>query len=617
MGLTSSLNTALFGLTYNQKQLDVTAANVANAGTVGYSSKTVAANVFFDNGGNVSGILAADVRRVVDEGIQSAYFESLSGTEYAKRKSDYTARLDDLFGTLADSSGLNTLVTDFANALSGLVNDPDGSAAQQDVLAKADALARQLNRSYTAVDDLRREVDSAMAVEAQNVNNLLANIQEIDSKILVAKTAGASTADMEDQRDRLVEQLSGYIDVEVSDGPEGTLRITTHDGHQLYNNNTTSKVSFTQSNKLLPGQAGNAITVQTPGGTTFDLVKASDSGSLVALSELRDDILVDAQTQLDTIAAELSLALSNVTVESQAAAAGGETGFDLDVSRLQSGNTVSLQYVDSAGATQNVTFVAVEDPALLPLANTDTARSDDTVYGIDISSGTPATYVTQMIAALAATDLNVSDDGSGNLRVLGDVATTTVVNSLTADVTVTASSDQGLGLAVFVDTSNGTKRFTDALEDGGQRVGYAASIAVNPDLVSDTSKLVIYQTTPSQNSDNDPERPQYLLDALNNRNRVFDPDAEIGTTGSPYQGSVLEYVNEIVAYQGKQAADAKTDSDSRTTLTTNLAIRYEESYSVDVDAELAFMIELQNAYSANARVMQTVRDLFDVLLNTV
>jgi len=617
VGLTSSLNTALFGLTYNQKQLDVTAANVANAGTVGYSTKTVAANVFFDNGGNVSGILAADVRRVVDEGIQSAYFDSLSGTEYSKRMSDYTARLDDLFGTLSDTSGLNTLMTDFANALSGLVNDPDGTAAQQEVLSKADALARQLNRSYTAVEDLRREVDSAMAVEAKNVNNLLANIQEVDSKILVAKTAGASSADMEDQRDRLVEQLSGYIDVEVSDGPQGTLKITTHDGHQLYDNNTVSQISFIPSNKLKPGEAGNAITVETPGGTKFDLVKASDSGSLVALSELRDDILVDAQTQLDTIAAEVSLALSNVSVASQAAAAGGETGFDLDVSRLKAGNTVSLQYVDSGGNTQNVTFVAVEDAALLPLANTETSRPDDTVYGIDISSGTSATYVTQMIAALAATDLNVSDDGSGNLRVLGDVATTTVVNSLSADVTVTASSDQGLGLAMFVDTSNGTELFSDALEDGGQRVGYAGSIAINPDLLSDSSKLVIHTTTPAQNSENDPERPQHLLDALNNRSRYFDPEAEIGTSGDPYQGSVLDYVNEIVAYQGKQADDAKTDNASRTTLTTNLAIRYEESYSVDVDAELAFMIELQNAYSANARVMQTVRDLFDVLMNTV
>ncbi|MEP2725561.1 flagellar basal body protein, partial [Roseibium sp.] len=38
MGLTSALNTALFGLTYNQKQIDVTASNIANADTAGYST---------------------------------------------------------------------------------------------------------------------------------------------------------------------------------------------------------------------------------------------------------------------------------------------------------------------------------------------------------------------------------------------------------------------------------------------------------------------------------------------------------------------------------------------------------------------------------------------------
>lgn len=39
MGLTSALNTAVFGITYNQRQLDVTASNIANADTAGYSKK--------------------------------------------------------------------------------------------------------------------------------------------------------------------------------------------------------------------------------------------------------------------------------------------------------------------------------------------------------------------------------------------------------------------------------------------------------------------------------------------------------------------------------------------------------------------------------------------------
>ena len=53
MGLTSALNTAVFGITFNQRQMDVTAANIANADTAGYSKKTVSANAYFDGDGNV------------------------------------------------------------------------------------------------------------------------------------------------------------------------------------------------------------------------------------------------------------------------------------------------------------------------------------------------------------------------------------------------------------------------------------------------------------------------------------------------------------------------------------------------------------------------------------
>jgi flagellar hook-associated protein 1 FlgK len=48
MGLTSALNTAVFGISFNQRQIDVTASNIANADTAGYSKKTVSANAYFD-----------------------------------------------------------------------------------------------------------------------------------------------------------------------------------------------------------------------------------------------------------------------------------------------------------------------------------------------------------------------------------------------------------------------------------------------------------------------------------------------------------------------------------------------------------------------------------------
>ncbi|WP_428642270.1 flagellar hook-associated protein FlgK [Roseibium sp.] len=616
MGLTSALNTAVFGITYNQRQLDVTASNIANADTAGYSKKTISANAFFDGNGNVAGIEATEVRRIINEQIQADYFNSLADTSYAKQIADFTGRLDDLFGTIG-GNGLSALAGQLSSSLQTLMNDPGNYSAQADVVAVADALARELNGSYARITDLRQEADNALAQQTESVNRLLSSIEDIDGAIRDASQAGVSTAEMEDERDRLIEQLSGYLDVEVSKSGDGTLFIQTANGQQLYSDNRASTLSFETSHSLQPGQTGNTVVVRTPGGTTYDLLDASKSGLMVATAELRDDILPEAQRQLDTIAAEISLAFSNVTIAGSAATVGLDSGFDLDISGLQSGNTISLQYTDTSGVPQTVTLVAVDDPSLLPLGNSATANPNDTVLGVDISSGSTATYITNITAALAGTGLQVSNDGSGNLRILGDNTAPTSVEGLSANVTVTANTDQGLGLAIFVDQRAGTDLFTDALEGGGQRLGYASGIRVNPDLLADSALLVNYQTTPEPNTTNDPARAEYLANALNASGTYFDPASGIGSSSTPFRGSVLDFVNHTVAFQGNQANDAATYSKSKDTMTMNLAIRYEETYAVDLDAELAFMVQLENAYAANARVMQTIKELFDELLSIV
>ncbi|MEH0069598.1 flagellar basal body rod C-terminal domain-containing protein [Pannonibacter sp. Pt2-lr] len=259
----------------------------------------------------------------------------------------------------------------------------------------------------------------------------------------------------------------------------------------------------------------------------------------------------------------------------------------------------------------------MKDPALLPLAANTTADPADTVFGIDISSGNPATYITQMIAALGATDLDVANNGSDQLRILGDTATNTSVTALKANITATGSSNEGLGLAVFTDGRAGEALYTGALESGGQKVGYARSIMLNSTLPKDSSKLVIYQTTPVSNSDKDSSRPQFLVDAMSKTNFSFSASTGLGTEGDPFRGSVMDFVNQVVAYQGEQAQTDKQAAASYTALTQHLAIRHEQEYSVDVDAELGFLIQLQNAYTSNARVMQAAREMFETLLNSI
>ena len=79
-----------------------------------------------------------------------------------------------------------------------------------------------------------------------------------------------------------------------------------------------------------------------PNGGDVDLIasNAIRSGEIAAYLEMRDQVLVQAQTQLDEIAAAMARALSDRTVDGTAVTSGAQSGFDVDLGSLLDGNTV-------------------------------------------------------------------------------------------------------------------------------------------------------------------------------------------------------------------------------------------------------------------------------------
>ena len=134
MGLSSALNTALIGLGFNQRQLDVTATNIANADTVGYTRKSVSASVTYDGNGIVTGVEADSMRRYLDTAVQGQYRTSLAEQNYASVAQQYTARLDTLFGTIKDAGSLPNTVNSFISSMSNLVSGPEDYTNRLEVM---------------------------------------------------------------------------------------------------------------------------------------------------------------------------------------------------------------------------------------------------------------------------------------------------------------------------------------------------------------------------------------------------------------------------------------------------------------------------------------------------
>jgi flagellar hook-associated protein 1 len=351
------------------------------------------------------------------------------------------------------------------------------------------------------------------------------------------------------------------------------------------------------------------ITLTTSNGSAIDLIAAGAirSGKIAGYLQMRDLALPQAQAQLDEMAAALASALSDRTTQGTPVA-GPPDGFDLDTAGLLPGNRMRIAYTDGTG-THNITIVRVDEPGALPLPAS--ADPNETVVGVNFS-GSMAAVVTQLNTALGGTDLVFSNPAGDTLRVVDDGAPDLVdVDSASITKTVTSLTGGSAELPFFTD---GTDFYSGKITStGGQTTGLSGRISVNPALLADRSKLVVYQTTPPTPA-GDETRPDFIYDRLTSAVLQYSPDAGIGSAAAPYKGSLPSYLRQMISQQGGAAAAAQSLREGQDIVLNSLQQRFTDASGVNIDAEMATLLKLQTAYSANARVVTTVKELFGLLL---
>ena len=439
-------------------------------------------------------------------------------------------------------------------------------------------------------------------------------IADLNQQLAGHDITNASDAALADQRDTLIDTLSQLMDVKVVQGGQGELNIFTNSGVQLVGS-TASKLAFDAHGTVTATTQWSAdptqrtlgtITLTAPNGGSVDLIanKSIRSGKIAALIDMRDNVLVQAQRQLDAMASTMAQAMSSNTVQGTAIAG----GFQVDTSGVLNGNQINLTYTDAGTGTQhNVSIVRVDDPSALPLDNSATADPNDEVFGVDFSGGM-ASVVSALNAKFGSAGLTFSNSGS-TLQAVDDGGVTSTMNGLSTTQTETSLANGDAAFPMFVD---GSAPYTGAITSAGsQSAGFAGRIAVNSLLVADPSKLVLYDTSTQTG---DPTRPNFIYDQLTNTAFNFSPTTGMGSTATPYSGSLTDFLKQVLSQQGQAAANATSLAQGQDMVVNALQQRVNDASGVNVDQEMANLITLQTAYGANARVMSAIKDMLDTLM---
>jgi flagellar hook-associated protein 1 FlgK len=197
------------------------------------------------------------------------------------------------------------------------------------------------------------------------------------------------------------------------------------------------------------------------------------------------------------------------------------------------------------------------------------------------------------------------------------------------------------GLALFTDAAGAVPDVTQPYAASAM-LGFAgvirvnAAVAANPALLRDGTHDVSGNPLGAANFTRNPPGGPASFTTLLDRvlDFAFGTEAQAGTPwpaiptsglgpdgllSSPFgaPATIEGYAGLVTAAHTADRAAASAGLETARTLVQGLEARFAQRSGVDVDAEMAAMVTLQNAYAANARIMSTVQAMWDALLGAV
>ncbi|HRI77182.1 MAG TPA: flagellar hook-associated protein FlgK [Alphaproteobacteria bacterium] len=304
---TVSLNTALSGLKAAQLALNTVSNNIANASTPGYTRKILPQQTLVV-GGTGAGVTTGGLVRNVDKTLMKSLFGQVSATQSALVKSNYLDRVQDFHGASEAQTALSNRIGNLSDAFTALSSGPDSTVYLNQTVQAAQTLAKSFNDYTTLINDLRQQSETEISAYVTEVNNSLKQIAELNVQIAQLTAGGQSSADLEDQRDTAIRNVSQYIQISTFTDQNNVVVVSTKQGQALADTKA-QKLVFNASEEIAtssyyPGGGLGGLYINSTGG--IEISQSAIGGAIGGLFELRDEILPQYQAQVDELAQKMA-----------------------------------------------------------------------------------------------------------------------------------------------------------------------------------------------------------------------------------------------------------------------------------------------------------------------
>jgi flagellar hook-associated protein 1 len=552
------LSIAKDALLAQQYGINVTAQNIANADTPGYTKQTpvfTSRTPISYNGLTFgSGVTIEEIIQARDSYLEERLRDQGTNLSGLEEKEKYVMFLEGIFNEDSGYS-LSAQLNDFWNAWQDLSNNPSGELERTMVYETSSLLAD--NFTYLKENLHRVESHLNLSIEegVHQVNQLITQLASLNSEIINLEATSPAN-DLKDQRNVVLEKLSSYFDIKCYEASDGNLSVLTKGGHILVDKANTSSILFEDGDIKL--DSGDIITNSIRGG------------KIGGWLELRDENIATYKANLDELAKSLIFEVNKI----HANGVGKDT-----FTEVQGTYKIddSSSAVDNSGLDfqNNVTDGSFK----FWVYNEDGEVVDSATISID-GDVTPIDNIVSAIHGLHVGNISAEVTSEGYLKINASNGDTFAFSDDTSNILA------ALGINTFFSGTN------------------ADTIAVNSNLAENKGYIAAARV----GSDGS-------IAAGDNANACSIADLQYEEISFSEASTTFEnYCHSLVGLIGIHSKNIQDQRGSSEIIVNQLTEMRDNASSVSLDEEMTNLVKFQHAYAAAAKLIKTADEMLEALL---
>lgn len=594
------LNIGTTGLFAAKTGLNVTAHNVANIETEGFTRQVI--NQTADSPlstSNSYGMLGTGVSVNEITQMRSRYYDekyrsnnSLYG-QYESRSyflNEVQSYLNEI-----ELEGFTTTFDSMYVALQELAKDSANLTVRTQLTNYAQSMCEYFNSLSTGLDQVQTECNYEVKNQVSRINSLAGQIASLNQQINTVEVGGENANDLRDQREHLVDELSKIANVSVTETPVGNVGMHSYivrlDGNLLVDGYDAKQLEvIPREEKLNQCDIEGLYDVYWENGERLNTESATLSGTLKALFEVRDgnnkENLQGYADEVDEGAMEVTIRYTNINEIK-----------DLNIStegKIKIGNGEyaysSFSVTVEEDGTYAYTFRLKEEARRQYEEGTKVAVGHTVDYkGIPYYRAQLNEFIrtfAQAFNEVHASGVNLNGDTNVNFFAAKNLMTAEEynLNSFGTEKTMTEfDSDPLVSQASYYWLTAKSFTVSETI------LANPSTIAAASDIVNGVSKADIAEKLVQLKSD----------------------------VSMFKQGDPASFLQTLVGEIGVDTGAALEFAESQQNIVNSVTNQRLSVSGVDIDEEAMNLAKYQEAYSLSAKIISVMNEIYDTLINQI